>query len=75
MIGQSHDYKRNGTTTLFTALNVGTGEVTAQHHKRRRRVSTRRFAVGASYPHAYWAAKPLLPHSAVVVLILAKRCQ
>ena len=28
MIGQSHDYKRNGTTTLFAALNVGTGEVT-----------------------------------------------
>jgi transposase len=23
MIGQSHDYKRNGTTTLFAALNVG----------------------------------------------------
>jgi len=38
MIGQSHDYKRNGTTTLFAALNVGTGEVTGQHHKRRRRV-------------------------------------
>lgn len=38
MIGQSHDYKRNGTTTLFAALNVGTGEVTGQHYKRRRRV-------------------------------------
>ena len=38
MIGQSHDYKRNGTTTLFAALNVSTGEVTGQHHKRRRRV-------------------------------------
>jgi len=38
MIGQSHDYKRNGTTTLFAALNVGTGEVTGQHRKRRRRV-------------------------------------
>ena len=38
MIGQSHDYKRNGTTTLFAALNVGTGEVTGQHHKRRHRV-------------------------------------
>jgi transposase len=38
MIGQSHDYMRNGTTTLFAALNVGTGEVIGQHHKRRRRV-------------------------------------
>jgi hypothetical protein len=37
MVGQSHDYKRNGTTTLFAALD-GTGEVTGQHHKRRRRV-------------------------------------
>ena len=29
MIGQSHHYKRNGTTALFAALNVGTGEVAA----------------------------------------------
>jgi hypothetical protein len=32
MIGQSHDYKRNGTTTLFAALNVGTGEVAGRHY-------------------------------------------
>lgn len=38
MIGQSHDYKRNGTTTLFAALNVGTGHVTGRHYKRRRRL-------------------------------------
>ena len=38
MIGQSHDYKRNGTTTLFAALNVSTGEVTGRHYKRRRRL-------------------------------------
>jgi transposase len=38
MIGQSHDYKRNGTTTLFAALNVGTGEVTGRHYNRRRRL-------------------------------------
>jgi hypothetical protein len=25
MIGQSHDYKRNGTTTLFAAFAVATG--------------------------------------------------
>lgn len=35
--GQSHDYKRHGTTTLFAALNVGTGAILGQHHKRRRR--------------------------------------
>ena len=38
MIGQSHDYKRNGTTTLFAALNVVTGQVTGRHYKRRRRL-------------------------------------
>jgi hypothetical protein len=32
----THDYKRNGTTTLFAALNVLTGEVfgqNMQHHR------------------------------------------
>jgi transposase len=38
MIGQSHDYKRNGTTTLFAALNVATGQITGRHYKRRRRL-------------------------------------
>jgi transposase len=38
MIGQSHDYKRNGTTTLFAAFEVGSGEVTGRHYKRRRRI-------------------------------------
>jgi transposase len=38
MIGQSHDYKRHGTTTLFAALDVATGQVTGRHYKRRRRV-------------------------------------
>ena len=38
MIGQSHDYKRNGTTTLFAALEVATGQVTGRHYKRRRRL-------------------------------------
>jgi transposase len=36
--GQSHDYKRNGTTTLFAAFDVGSGEVIGRHYKRRRRV-------------------------------------
>ena len=38
MIDQSHDNKRNGPTTLFAALNVGTGEVTFGHYERRRRL-------------------------------------
>jgi transposase len=38
LTGQSHDYKRHGTTTLFAALEVATGKVIASHSKRRRRV-------------------------------------
>ena len=38
LTGQSHDYKRHGTTTLFTALEVATGRIIAAHSKRRRRV-------------------------------------
>jgi transposase len=35
--GYNHEYKRHGTTTLFAALNVATGQVKADHYKRRRR--------------------------------------
>src|SRR5215475_10105761 len=38
LTGHSHDYKRNGTTTLFAAFEVATGKVTVAHKKRRRRV-------------------------------------
>lgn len=38
LTGQSHDYKRHGTTTLFAAFNIATGEVTGKQYKRRRRV-------------------------------------
>lgn len=38
MTGQSHDYKRHGTTTLFAALDVTSGAVTGRHYKRRRRI-------------------------------------
>ena len=38
LTGHSHDYKRNGTSTLFAAFEVATGKVTAIHKKRRRRV-------------------------------------
>lgn len=36
--GFSHEYKRHGTTTLFAALNIATGQVQAGHYQRRRRV-------------------------------------
>jgi transposase len=36
--GQSHEYKRHGTTTLFAALEVATGKILTKHAKRRRRV-------------------------------------
>jgi hypothetical protein len=32
----THDYKRNGTTTLFAALNVLDGQVIAQCQQRHR---------------------------------------
>jgi transposase len=35
--GFSHCYKRHGTSTLFAALNIVTGEVKTGHYKRRRR--------------------------------------
>src|ERR1700724_3297662 len=38
LTGQSHDYKRHGTTTLFAALDVATGKVSGRHYSRRRRV-------------------------------------
>lgn len=38
LTGHSHDYKRNGTSTLFAAFEIATGKVTAAHKKRRRRV-------------------------------------
>jgi transposase len=38
LTGQSHEYRRHGTTTLFAALNTVTGQIKAGHYKRRRRV-------------------------------------
>ena len=36
--GYAHEYKRHGTTNLFAALDVATGQVQAHHTQRRRRV-------------------------------------
>jgi len=38
LTGQSHNYKRHGTTTLFAAFDIATGVVTGRQYKRRRRV-------------------------------------
>jgi transposase len=35
--GFSHGYKRHGTTTLFAAFDIATGQVIAGHYNRRRR--------------------------------------
>ena len=40
---QSHDYKRNGTTNLYAALNVASGKVITQLSARHRAVEFRRF--------------------------------
>ena len=52
LTGHSHDYKRNGTSTLFAAFEVATGKVTVAHKKRRRRVEFLDFMndVVAAYP-------------------------
>src|ERR1700737_3043689 len=53
LTGQSHDYKRHGTTTLFAALEVATGKIIAAHSKRRRRVEFLDFmnSVTAAFPN------------------------
>jgi transposase len=37
LTGFAHEYRRCGTTTLFAALDVATGQIKAKHTKRRRR--------------------------------------
>jgi len=38
LTGFAHEYRRRGTTTLFAALDVATGQIKTQHAQRRRRV-------------------------------------
>lgn len=51
--GQSHEYKRHGTTTLFAALEVETGKVTGMQAPRKRREEFLAFMnqVVAAYPN------------------------
>ena len=37
LTGFSHEYRRHGTTTLFAALEVATGQIKAGHYNRKRR--------------------------------------
>jgi transposase len=40
---RTHDYKRHGTTSLFAALNVKTGKVIGEFHRRHRSAEFRKF--------------------------------
>ena len=40
---QTHDYVRHGTTSLFAALDVATGEVIGECHRRHRAVEFKKF--------------------------------
>jgi transposase len=40
---RTHDYVRHGTTSLFAALNVKSGKIIAEHHRRHRGIEFRRF--------------------------------
>src|SRR3989441_7853802 len=63
LTGQSHDYKRHGTTTLFAALEVATGKIIATHSKRRRRVEFLDFmnSVTAAFPGRKASRHPRQP--------------
>jgi transposase len=52
LTGYNHEYKRHGTSNLFTALTVATGQVHAKHYARKRRVEFLDFmnSVVAGYP-------------------------
>jgi transposase len=40
---RTHDYVRHGTTSLFAALDVKSGKIIAEHHRRHRGVEFRKF--------------------------------
>jgi transposase len=51
---RTHDYIRHGTTSLFAALNVKTGKIIAEHHRRHRSIEFRKFldTIDANVPPA-----------------------
>lgn len=40
---RTHDYRRHGTTSLFAALEVATGRVIGELHRRHRSIELRKF--------------------------------
>ena len=42
---RTHDYVRHGTTSLFAALNVKSGKIIAEHHRRHRGIEFRKFLI------------------------------
>src|SRR4030095_10089929 len=51
---RTHDYERHGTISLFAALDIKTGQVISQFHRRHRSVDFRKFldAIEAQTPRA-----------------------
>ena len=51
---QTHDYIRHGTTSLFAALEIATGKVTGECHKRHRHQEFIKFlkTIDAAYPES-----------------------
>ena len=49
---RTHDYVRHGTTSLFAALDIKTGEVSGECHRRHRSIEFRKFldAINAAVP-------------------------
>jgi len=43
---RTHDYRRHGTTSLFAALDIATGRVIGELHRRHRTIEFQRFLVG-----------------------------
>jgi len=62
---RTHDYVRHGTTNLFAALDVATGQITANCYPRRTGVEFLRFLRRAVRPHAdkeiHVAGQPVYP--------------
>ena len=56
---RTHDYKRNGTTSLFAALDVATGKVIGQCCRRHRSAEFRKFL---DHVRGRRAARPRDPH-------------
>src|SRR5690606_30427722 len=52
---RSHDYKRHGTTSLFAALDVKTGKLIGECHRRHRSVEFHKFldTIAAAVPQRF----------------------